>query len=411
MTGCLVILSERSESKDLLTEVLMDTTLNDQFHIDNKGQTENGVTKFTIGEFTFDTFHEYRDAQEDIKKISAIHKELDVHDPEVAVRIYTLIRDGKIHFKSPVGQQFTDHISDILADQNVDLLEDKAVVDEAEKKGKPSHILGISLIVLAALAFSYFGVNEIEDRLTAKKYSKLAEDTQSSTVAALPGNEGTQADDGSMSYSIGTTSPFEWSETINRDNLVILPEYEGLVQKNPDTVGWLTVPGTDINYPVVQRDDNEYYLNHSFEGEDDTNGALFVDARCDIVNQHSNTIIYGHNMNSGLMFGNLDAYLDQDYYNAHKTVTFNTIYEHRTYEIVAVCLSRVEYQDENSYRYYNFIQAENQAEWDAFVNNVNKLSIFSKEVDLEETDKVLTLSTCNNYTEDGRLFVVAKRIE
>ncbi|MCR5099197.1 MAG: class B sortase [Lachnospiraceae bacterium] len=390
----------------------MDTTLNDQFHIDNKGHVENGVTKFTIGEFTFDTFHEYRDAQEDIKKISAIHKELDVHDPEVAVRIYTLIRDGKIHFKSPVGQQFTDHISDILADQNVDLLEDKAVVDEAEKKGKPSHVLGIALIALAAVAFSYFGVSEIEDRLTAKKYSKLAEDTQSTAVATLPGDTGEDTGEGSLNYSISATSPFAWAPTINRDNLMILPEYEALVQKNPDTVGWLTVPGTDINYPVVQKsEDNDYYLNHSFEGEDDSNGALFVDYRCDIVNEHSNTIIYGHNMNSGLMFGNLDAYLDQEYYNTHKKVTFNTIYEHRTYEIVAVCLSRVEYQDDNSYRYYNFIQAENQAEWDAFVNNVSRLSIFSKKIDLTETDKVLTLSTCNSYTEDGRLFVVAKRIE
>ena len=389
----------------------MDTTLDDKFHIDNKGTTENGVTKFTIGEFTFDTFHEYRDAQEDIKKISAIHKELDVRDPEVAVRIYNLIRDGKIHFKSPVGQQFTDHISDILADQNIDLLEDKAVVDEAEKKGKPSHLLGIGLIVLAAGAFSYFGVNELEDRLTAQKYSKLALDAQSAeSTQTLQPEESPDSQD-SMNYSINATSPFVWNETINRDSLTVLPEYEGLVDKNPDTVGWLSIPGTEINYPVVQKeDDNEYYLNHSFEGEDDSNGALFVDYRSDIVNEHSNTIIYGHNMNSGLMFGNLDSYLDQDYFNSHRTVSFNTIYEHRTYEIVAVCLSRVEYQDENSYRYYNFIQAENRAEWDAFVSNVNQLSIFSHDVDLEETDKVLTLSTCNNYTEDGRLFVVAKRI-
>ena len=391
----------------------MDTTLNDQFHIDTTPVEDGGVRKFTIGEFTFDTFHEYRDAQEDLKKISCINEELDVHDPEVAVRIYGLIRDGKIHFKSPIGTQFTDHISDILADQNIDLLEDKAVVDAADVKTKPQHYLGIGLVVLAAAAFAYFGVNELEDRLTAQKYQKLAQDTETQASAALPGDTADEgASDETLNYSIGTTSPFEWQETINRDSLVVLPEYEALVQKNPDTVGWLSIPGTDINYPVVQREsDNDYYLNHSFEGEDDSNGTLFVDYRSDIVNEHSNTIIYGHNMNSGLMFGNLDAYLDQDYYNSHRTVNFNTIYEHRTYEIVAVCLSRVEYQDENSYRYYNFIQAENQAEWDAFVSNVNKLSIFSKDVDLADTDKVLTLSTCNSYTEDGRLFVVAKRIQ
>ncbi len=390
----------------------MDTTLNDHFHIDDKGHTENGVRKFTIGEFTFDTFHEYRDAQEDLKKISCINEELDIHDPEVAVRIYGLIRDGKITFKSPIGQQFVDHISDILADQNIDLLEDKAVVDAAEGKTKPQHYLGVGLIVLAALTFSYFGVNKLEDYLTAQKYSKLAESSgEKGNTAPVADNLEDGTSEESMSYTISATSPFEWSETINRDTLAVLPEYQELLIKNPDTVGWLKIPGTEINYPVVQRDDNEYYLNHSFEGEDDNNGALFVDNRCDIVNQHSNTIIYGHNMNSGLMFGNLDAFLDQKYYEAHKLLNFNTIYEHRTYEIVAVCLSRVEYQDENSYRYYNFIQAENRAEWDAFVANVNKLSIFSHEVDLVETDKVLTLSTCNNYTEDGRLFIVAKRVE
>ena len=208
---------------------------------------------------------------------------------------------------------------------------------------------------------------------------------------------------------ITETASFDPGDRSGLDTLSV--NWDALKAVNPDTVGWVYIPNTVINYPIVQAGDNDYYLNHSFEGEDDSNGALFVDYRCDVVNQHSNTIIYGHNMNSGLMFGNLDAYLDQDYYNAHKTVTFNTIFEHRTYEIVAVCLSRVEYQDENSYRYYNFIQAENQAEWDAFVNNVNRLSIFSHNVDLTETDKVLTLSTCNSYTEDGRLFVVAKRVE
>ena len=391
----------------------MDITAGDNFQTEKDQRLQEGVRKFTIGEFTFDTFHEYRDAQEDLKKISCINEELDVHDPEVAVRIYTLIRDGRIHFKSPIGEQFTDHISDILADQNIDLLEDKAVVDAADVKTKPQHYLGIGLIILSAVAFSYFGVNKLEDYLTAQKYSKLAADTKTADTLNPPGaQEDTGGSEDTLGYSIGTTSPFEWQETINRDNLMILPEYEELVLKNPDTVGWISISGTDINYPVVQKSgDNDYYLTHSFEGEDDSNGTLFVDYRCDIVNDHSNTIIYGHNMNSGLMFGNLDAYLDQDYYNSHRTVTFNTIYEHRTYEIVAVCLSRVEYQDENSYRYYNFIQAENQAEWDAFVSNVNKLSIFSKDVDLAPTDKVLTLSTCNSYVEDGRLFVVAKRIE
>ena len=90
------------------------------------------VKKFTIGEFTFDTFHEYRDAQEDLKKIECINNELDIHDPEVAVRLYNLLREGKISFRSPIGEQFAEHITDIVAEHNVGLLEDKAVIDEAE---------------------------------------------------------------------------------------------------------------------------------------------------------------------------------------------------------------------------------------------------------------------------------------
>ena len=85
--------------------------------------------KFKIGEYSFDTFHEYRDAQEDVKKIEVINEELDIHDPEVAVRLYNSIRDGEIIFKSQIGEKFFDHVADIVADKSVGLLEDKAVVD------------------------------------------------------------------------------------------------------------------------------------------------------------------------------------------------------------------------------------------------------------------------------------------
>ena len=113
-----------------------------------------------------------------------------------------------------------------------------------------------------------------------------------------------------------------------------------------------------------------------------------------------------------MMFGGLKNYLDQSFYENHKTITFNTIYEHRTYEVVAVGLSEVEYQDTNAYRYYNFIQASNRAEWQAFIDNVKSLSVYDFDTSsIKETDKFLTLSTCNDYTEDGRLFIVAKRVE
>ena len=116
-------------------------------------------------------------------------------------------------------------------------------------------------------------------------------------------------------------------------------------------------------------------------------------------------------MKSGMMFGGLKEYLDEDYYESHKTIHFSTLYEQRTYEIVAVCLSKVAYQDDDSYRYYNFIDAANATEFEAFYENAQSLSVYGTDIDLSADDQILTLSTCNSYVEDGRLFILAKRVE
>ena len=182
--------------------------------------------------------------------------------------------------------------------------------------------------------------------------------------------------------------------------------------ENPDLVGILEVVGTDINYPVVQTiSDPEYYLRRDFYGKESTSGTLFVDYRCDIVNPTTNTIIYGHNMRSGTMFGGLKRYLKQDYYQSHKKIIFKTLYEEQEYEIVGVGLSAVGYDDDENYKYYDFINAVTGSELQEFLNTIQSLSVYDETIDISATDKILTLSTCNSYTEDGRMFVVAKRVK
>ena len=412
--------------------------------------------KFVIGDYSFDTFHEYREAQEDVKKIDLINKELDIHDPEVAVRLYNKIRDGEIVFRSPIGKQFFDHISDVVADGSVGLLEDKAVVDEAEHVAKRQRGLGRVIIAVAVLAFAYLGYVEIRDWYETRQLAELQGHVQDHQDLLTPenteggiwgdtvlnqqgnGGDGTAAEEaapgdgagetaevssdaasteegGSASGESGeiteTTLASKWDHTAQDPAaLTVLPEYAELFQKNPDFAGWIMVDDTDINYPVMQTNDNEYYLKRDFYGKDDSNGTLFIDYRADLLNPTTNTIIYGHNMKSGKMFGSLDNFLNEAYYNSHKTVRFDTRYERRVYEIVAVCLSKVEYQDENTYRYYNFIHAATEDEFHAFYENLQSLSVYGTGIDLASDDQILTLSTCNNYVEDGRLFVVAKRI-
>lgn len=362
--------------------------------------------KYKISEYTFQTFHEYRDGQEDVRKIECINKELNIQDPEVAVRLYNDIRSGKIVFKTPIGDQFFAHLADIVADKSVDLLEDKAVVEEAEGKVKYQKILGVGFVILAVVSFAVFGIAELRDIVTTRQMQKLANQVE------VPKEEDTAKKQGNTTEATGdgaaeATTPKEETTT---QNLTVLPEYAELIQQNPEMVGWISIDDTGINYPVVQKD-NTYYLTHGFDQSNNTNGSIFMDERCSIVSPTINTIIYGHNMKSGMMFGGLKNYLQAGYLESHKYIQFNTIYEKRTYEIVAVCLSEVQYQDEDAYRYYDFITSTSAQDLQDFVENVDSLAVYGNADGLTLQDKLLTLSTCNSYTEDGRLFVVAKQVQ
>lgn len=356
--------------------------------------------KYKIGDYTFQTFHEYRDGQEDVRKIECINKELDIQDPEVAVRLYNDIRSGKIVFKTPIGDQFFAHIGDIVADRSVDLLEDKAVVEEAEGKVKYQKMLGIGFVILAVVSFAVFGIAEVRDIITTRQMQNLAD------------RVGTEKTEDRSQTETKKDNPQETEQTpvVSVEDLQMLPEYEELYQQNPEMVGWITIPETEINYPVVQKD-NTYYLDHGFDQSENTNGSIFMDERCSIISPTYNTIIYGHNMKSGMMFGGLKKYLQEGYLEEHKYVELGTLYEHRKYEILAVCLSKVQYQDDaDAYRYYDFIATTSQQDLTEFIKNVDELAVCGNADGLALTDKILTLSTCNSYTEDGRLFLVAKQV-
>lgn len=369
-------------------------------------------SRFAIGEFTFDNFYEYRAAQEDVKKIECINSELDVQDPEIAIRLYNDIKEGKIKFNSPIGRQFADHVGDIVAKESQGLLDVREVVEEASGQAKNQRVIGFVCVIAAVVAFVIYGGNEISDIMTARRLQQLA-----ATTAAKEEETSKKQNNTYLQHQLELSGYDPDQLPVNEpkvdpSTLTILPEYGELYNLNNEMVGWITIPGTEVNHPVVMRPgDNDYYLTHSFEQTDDVNGSIFMDYRCDFVNPTTNTIIYGHNMKSGLMFGKLKNYLDQDYYESHKTIEFNTIYEHRTYEIVAICLSQVYTSEDNNYRYYDFTNAENAAQYDAFINTVKALSIYNEEINILKSDKLLTLSTCNSYTEDGRLFIVAKRVQ
>ena len=109
--------------------------------------------------------------------------------------------------------------------------------------------------------------------------------------------------------------------------------------------------------------------------------------------------------------GSLKKYLDEEYWQSHKTIQFDTIYEKGTYIVTAVCLGKVEYQDDDVFRYYDFLNAESKKEFNVFKKNVEKSAVLADKEPIKYGDKLLTLSTCNQYVENGRLYIVAKKIE
>lgn len=192
---------------------------------------------------------------------------------------------------------------------------------------------------------------------------------------------------------------------------VILDKYAGLYEENSDLAGWLSIEGMKINYPVMQCEDDEYYLHHDFYGNEDKYGCLYVRETADVNTPGTNFVIYGHNMRDGSMFGDLDFYKDEDFFKEHSMISFDTLYEERTYEIVAVFLSRVYKEDEEVFKYYDFYEADTQEEFQDFYENIKSMSLYDTGVTAEYGDTFITLSTCAYHVEDGRLVVVAKWVE
>ena len=186
---------------------------------------------------------------------------------------------------------------------------------------------------------------------------------------------------------------------------------EDLKKINTDIIGWLEIPNTKINYPVLQGKDNEYYMTHNYKKEKSKNGSIFLskDYNWDIPS--SNLLIYGHNNKNGTMFQELLNYEDFNFYKEHPTIRFTTATEDMEFEIISVFKSRVYYKSEqNVFRYYFFINANTKAEYDDFINNAKAASLYDIKKAANYGEQLITLSTCSYHVKDGRFAVVGRKI-
>ena len=189
-----------------------------------------------------------------------------------------------------------------------------------------------------------------------------------------------------------------------------LTKFASLWEMNGDIVGWLSIDGTQVNYPVVQSDDNDYYLHKDFSKADNKYGIPFADCRVDISKPSTNIPIYSHNMKDGQMFGELINYQSLDYYKQHPGINFDSLYEEGKYKIVGMFIASTLPEHAPNFEYHNFIEAETDQELMDFANEVLSRSLIVTGVDIQPGDHLITLSTCTYDFEEARFAIVARRV-
>ena len=190
----------------------------------------------------------------------------------------------------------------------------------------------------------------------------------------------------------------------------IMDDYAALYAENKDVIGWLKIDGTSIDYVVMQAPDEiEKYIHTDFYGRPSYRGCLYVDEDCDVLHS-DNIIIYGHHMKDGSMFGDLIDYTNESFYKTHKIIQFDSIYEKHTYEIVGAIKTSIPPEDADCFRYYLYTGENDTEMFEQYKKFIERNRLYKTSAEIQDGDKLLTLSTCAYHTESGRFIVVARQI-
>lgn len=379
----------------------------------------------------FRTEADYQAAQKDAAYIESIKKRYDLDREEGIKQLFQDLKSGKYRFRTILGQDFKEETEEAYARKQTEAdgksssrkgktgnrkskagsaegtagkknisLEDydedmrKFIVKELKKRERIRRLLISACMCVAAGCFLYLGIYYYQ-------------------VKRLDAYAGRQQKLKGMETEIEVTPETVVIHYDNQEIVVpdILEEYKMLYSLNQKLIGWVKIDDTYIDYPVLQTSNNDYYIDHNFDQEQDRNGSIFLDADCTILPRSTNLILYGHHMRSGRMFGQLNKYSSQSFYEEHKLIQFDTIYERGTYEVMFVFRSKVYEESEIVFKYYQFINAASETEFNSYMREMAAMSLYDTGVTAEYGDELLTLSTCDYYTDYGRFVVVAKKVK
>ncbi len=190
----------------------------------------------------------------------------------------------------------------------------------------------------------------------------------------------------------------------------ILCDYALYYSQNHQTVGYIKIDGTEVDYPVVQAENDKYYLNHDFYGKATSYGAIYATHKNNFQPFDRNTLLYGHNMHDGSRFAGLVSYKNLDFFKEHPTIQFDSLFEKKTWKIAAVFITNGSTESDNGYFFDYTFNHCSDACFAEYIEELKKRSLYETGVDIEPTDTLLTLSTCTYEYNDARLVVVARQV-
>lgn len=188
-------------------------------------------------------------------------------------------------------------------------------------------------------------------------------------------------------------------------------KFAALRDQNSDFIGWISIEGTNLNFPVMYAPNNkDFYLRHDFSKEYSVYGVPYLDEKTTLGanDQSENLIVYGHNMKTGTIFGCLTGYKKADYYTEHPLIQFDTVYGDGTYEVFAAF--SIDVAQDTSFVYNQYVDMDEET-YNTYVDEVISRSDVDSGIRPEYGEQLLTLSTCEYSSDNGRYVVVARRVE
>lgn len=259
-----------------------------------------------------------------------------------------------------------------------------------QKKNRiPLPLIAVLCICIVVLGVSIWQLSDIF--LEYKAGTDEYKDLQQYVMAEIPGEE-----DQEQTETAAEEDGEDGEERVQR---VALSELQA---ENPDTIGWIEIPGTGISYPLMQAGDNAYYLNHTFSGKVNSSGSIFMETLNSSDFSDLHTIIYGHNMKNGSMFAGLKNYESPSYLVSHPNIYIDLADGTHCYQIFSVC--EVE-ADSDSYT-IGFAPDE---QYESFLQTLKSRSAYDTGVTVSREDSIITLSTCTKQGEDRYLVHAKKR--